>query len=153
MSESVLPIFSSRSFMLFSFIFTSFLHFQFIFIFGVRECSNFTHLHVAVQFCSITYWNNCLFSIGYSCLLYYNLIDYKYVDHGVVLYVVLSAINSVKYYLIIWHSSLLSLLPYLTANSMPNQVSSFPSALEAISLLILSFLKNLRHLHLKLKAK
>ena len=45
MSESVLPIFSSRSFMLFSFIFTSFLHFQFIFIFGVRECSNFTFLN------------------------------------------------------------------------------------------------------------
>lgn len=129
------------------------VHFEFIFIFGVRECSNFTHLHVAAQFCSITYWSNCLFSVGYSCLLYCSLIDYKYVAHRVVLYIVLSAINSVNYYLIIWHSSLLSLLPYSTANSMPNQVSSFQSALEAISLLILSFLKNVCYLHLKLKAK
>ena len=31
-------------------IFTSLIHFEFIFVHGVRECSNFILLHVAVQF-------------------------------------------------------------------------------------------------------
>ena len=45
MSKSVLPMFSSKSFMVFSLIFTSLIHFQFIFVFGVREYSNFTFLN------------------------------------------------------------------------------------------------------------
>ena len=51
---------------------------------------------------STTYWRDCFFSIIYSCFLYCSLIDYKYVAHRVVLYIVLSAINSVNYYLIIY---------------------------------------------------
>ena len=31
-------------------IFKSLIHFEFIFVYGVRECSNFILLHVAVQF-------------------------------------------------------------------------------------------------------
>ena len=31
------------------FIFKSLTHFEFIFVYVVRECSNFTDLHVAVQ--------------------------------------------------------------------------------------------------------
>ena len=31
-------------------MFRSLIHFEFIFVYGVRKCSNFTVLHVAVQF-------------------------------------------------------------------------------------------------------
>ena len=50
MSKSVLPMFSSRSFIVSSLTFKSLIHFEFIFVYGVRECSNFILLHVAVQF-------------------------------------------------------------------------------------------------------
>ena len=43
-------LFSSRSFMVSSLTFRSLIHFEFIFVYGVRECSNFISLHVAVQF-------------------------------------------------------------------------------------------------------
>ena len=39
-----------RSFIVSGLIFTSLIHFEFIFVHGVRECSNFILLHVAVQF-------------------------------------------------------------------------------------------------------
>ena len=44
-----LPMFSSRSFMVSCLIFRSLNHFEFISVYGVRECSNFIDLHVAVQ--------------------------------------------------------------------------------------------------------
>ena len=50
MSYSVLPMFSSKSLMVSGLTFRSLIHFEFIFVFGVRECSNFILLHVAVQF-------------------------------------------------------------------------------------------------------
>ena len=50
MSKGVLPMFSSRSFIVSGFIFRSLIHFEFIFVYGVRECSNLILLHVAVQF-------------------------------------------------------------------------------------------------------
>ena len=49
MPNSVLPMFSSNSFIVSSLTFRSLIHFQFIFGYGVRECSNFILLHVAVQ--------------------------------------------------------------------------------------------------------
>ena len=49
MSENVLLVFSSRSFMVSCLINKSLSHFEFIFVYGVRECSNFIDLHVAVQ--------------------------------------------------------------------------------------------------------
>ena len=49
MSKTVLPMFSSRSFMVSSLIFKSLSHFEFIFVYGMRECSNFIDLHAAVQ--------------------------------------------------------------------------------------------------------
>ena len=49
MSENVLPVFSFRSFMVSCLIFRSLNHFEFIFVCGVRECSNFIDLRVAVQ--------------------------------------------------------------------------------------------------------
>ena len=50
MSTSVLPMFSSRSFMVYSPTFRSSTHFEFIFVYGVRECCNFILSYVAVQF-------------------------------------------------------------------------------------------------------
>uniref|UniRef100_A0A8D1ZG39 Uncharacterized protein n=1 Tax=Sus scrofa TaxID=9823 RepID=A0A8D1ZG39_PIG len=49
MLESVWPTFSSKSFIVSSLIFRSLIHFEFIFMYGVRKCSNFILLHVAVQ--------------------------------------------------------------------------------------------------------
>ena len=50
MSSSVLPMFSSKGFIVSGLTFGSLIHFQFIFLYGVRKCSNFILLHVAVQF-------------------------------------------------------------------------------------------------------
>ena len=44
-----LPMFSSRGFRVSCFIFKSLSHFEFIFVYGVRECSNFTDLHEVIQ--------------------------------------------------------------------------------------------------------
>ena len=49
MSSSVLPMFSSKSFIVSGLTFWSLIHFEFIFLYGVRKC-NFILLHVAVQF-------------------------------------------------------------------------------------------------------
>ena len=50
MSKSVLPMFSLKSFIVSDLPFRCLIHFEFIFVYGVRECSNFIILHVAVQF-------------------------------------------------------------------------------------------------------
>ena len=39
MSECVLPMFSSKSFMVSSLMFRSLIHFEFNFVYGVRKCS------------------------------------------------------------------------------------------------------------------
>ena len=59
--KSVLPMFSSKSFVVSSLIFRSLIHLEFIFIYGVKECSNFIFLYVAVSFTSTIYWRDCLF--------------------------------------------------------------------------------------------
>ena len=50
MSESVRPMFSSKSFIVSSLTFRSLIYFEFIFVFCIRECSNFIPLDIAVQF-------------------------------------------------------------------------------------------------------
>ena len=50
MSESVLPMFSSRSFMVSGLMFRSLIHFEFIFVYGVRKYSSFILLQVVDQF-------------------------------------------------------------------------------------------------------
>ena len=50
MSLSVLPMFSSKSFIISCLTFRSLVHFEFIFVYGVRKYSNFILLDVAVQF-------------------------------------------------------------------------------------------------------
>ena len=49
MSEDILPIFSSRSFMVSCLILKSLSHFELILVYGVKVCSNFTDLQSAVQ--------------------------------------------------------------------------------------------------------
>ena len=43
-------MFSSKSFIVSGLSFRSLIHYEFIFVFGVQECSNFILLHEAVQF-------------------------------------------------------------------------------------------------------
>ena len=50
MSESVLPKFSSRSFVVSGLTFRSFINFEFIFVYGVQKCSSFILLQVVDQF-------------------------------------------------------------------------------------------------------
>ena len=50
MSESVQPMFFSKSFMVSSLTFRSLIHLEFILVCGIGECSNFILLRVAVQF-------------------------------------------------------------------------------------------------------
>ena len=47
---SVLPMFSSRCFIVSGLTFRSLIHFQFIFVHGVRKCSSFILLQVVDQF-------------------------------------------------------------------------------------------------------
>jgi len=50
MSESVLPMFSSWSFIVSGLTFRSLIHFQFLFVYDVRKYSSFILLHVVDQF-------------------------------------------------------------------------------------------------------
>ena len=50
MSSSVLPMFSSKSFIVSGLTFRSLIHFEFIFVYCVRKCSNFILLHGTFQF-------------------------------------------------------------------------------------------------------
>uniref|UniRef100_A0A8D1HPD6 Uncharacterized protein n=1 Tax=Sus scrofa TaxID=9823 RepID=A0A8D1HPD6_PIG len=61
MSESVWPMFSSKCFVVFGLISRSLIHFEFIFVYGVRECSNCILLLVAVQFSQHHFWNKLSF--------------------------------------------------------------------------------------------
>ena len=50
MSSSVLPVFSSKSFVVSGLTFRSLIHFELIPLYGVRKYSSFILLHVAAQF-------------------------------------------------------------------------------------------------------
>ena len=71
MSKNVLPVFPSRS----GLTFRSLIHFEFVFVYGVRKCSNFTFHVLLSSFPSTTYCRDCLFSIVYSCLFCQRLSD------------------------------------------------------------------------------
>ena len=57
LSESVLPMFSPQSFIVSGLIFRSLIHFEFIFMYGFRDCSNFIFSHVAIQFTWRRQWH------------------------------------------------------------------------------------------------
>ena len=69
MSKSVLPMVSSKRFILSILTFISLIHFEFIFVYSVRKCSNIILSYVAAQFSQYCYWRDCLFSIIHFCLL------------------------------------------------------------------------------------
>ena len=50
MLESVLRMFSNKSFIVSGLTFRSLIHFEFIFVYGVRECYSFIVLQVVDQF-------------------------------------------------------------------------------------------------------
>ena len=50
MSESVLPMFSSRSFIVSGLTFRFLIYFEFIFVYSIRKCSSFILLQVVDQF-------------------------------------------------------------------------------------------------------
>ena len=65
MSSSVLPMFYSKSFIVSRLTFRSLIHFEFIFVYGVRKCSNLILLHVAVQFSQ----HHLLKTLSLSCCI------------------------------------------------------------------------------------
>ena len=77
MSKSVLLMLSSRS-LVSGLTFRSSIHFEFIFVYGVRECSNFIVLHVAVQFSQCHLLKRQSISTVHSYFLCFRLIDRKY---------------------------------------------------------------------------
>ena len=50
MSSSILPMFSSKSFIVSGLTLRALIHFQIFFVYGVKKSSNFILLHVSVQF-------------------------------------------------------------------------------------------------------
>ena len=50
LSKGVLPMISTKSFIVSSLTLRPLIHFEPVFVYGVRKCSNFILLHVAVQF-------------------------------------------------------------------------------------------------------
>ena len=71
MSGNLLPIFSSRSFMVSGVTFKSLICFELFFVRGIRWWSSFSN---------IIYWRDCPFLIVYSWFLCCKLIDYIYMD-------------------------------------------------------------------------
>ena len=80
MSDNVLPMISCRSFMVLCLMFKSLSHFEFIFVYDVRVCSNFIDLHVTTHLSQCHSLKSSLFLIVYSCLFCQRLIDRRCVD-------------------------------------------------------------------------
>ena len=53
--KDVFPKFSSKSFIVFTLAFRCLIHFEFTFVYDVRECSNFIFLPIAVKVSQTTY--------------------------------------------------------------------------------------------------
>ena len=70
-------MFSSRSFMELYLMFKSLSHSVFIFVRGVKVCSNFIDLRVAVQFSQHHFLKRLSFPHVYSCFLFQILIDHR----------------------------------------------------------------------------
>ena len=78
-SENIFPIFYSTSFMMSCHIFRPLSHFEFPLVYGVK-CSNFIDLHTDIHFSQHHLLKRLFFSIVCSCLLFYKLIDCRYMD-------------------------------------------------------------------------
>ena len=77
-SKRVLPMFSSKSFMVSGITFRSVIYFELVFVYGVKECSSFTSLRVAVQFSEHHFPRRLIFSPLYSVTFFcHKLICYR----------------------------------------------------------------------------
>ena len=74
--KKILPMSSSRIFMVSDHAFKSLTHCEFIFISGVRKQSCLTLLHGTVQFSQYYLLKRLFFPILYSCLLGHRLVDH-----------------------------------------------------------------------------
>ena len=77
MSESVLPIFSSKGFIVSHFTFKYAIHLELIFVYSFRECYDFIILHIAVHFSHHRCLKRLFIFIIYSSLICHGLIDHK----------------------------------------------------------------------------
>ena len=80
MSRILLPMFSSRIFMVLILIFKSLIHFEFILVYSVRRWSSFIFCTYLPHFPQTIYWIDYLYPIVCPCLLCQILIDHKGVD-------------------------------------------------------------------------
>ena len=71
-----MPVFFSKSFIVSELTIRFLIHFEFIFGYVVRKCSNFILLHVAVQFSQHRLLKRLSFFIIYSYLLHHRLVDH-----------------------------------------------------------------------------
>ena len=76
-------MFSSKSFIVSGLTFRSLIHFEFIFLYGVRKCSNFTLLYVAAQFsqnCILKKLSfpHCIFWKLMLCQLFHLLLFFQF---------------------------------------------------------------------------
>ena len=91
MSHILLPMFSSRTFMVSRLIFKSFIHLEFIFVFVVSWWSSFIFLHVVLHISNTICWRGYFYSILCFCSLYQILIDHK--DLGLFLHSLFCSID------------------------------------------------------------
>ena len=61
MSKNVLPLFSSGSFMVSRLTFRSLNHFEFIFVYGMRECTSFSSIYMQLSCFSFYFLNRLYF--------------------------------------------------------------------------------------------
>ena len=80
MSENILPMFYSKSFMVSCLMVKYLNHFEFIFIHGVRVCFSFIDLHAIVQFSQHQLLKRLSFSHFIFLFLCWKLIDPRYMD-------------------------------------------------------------------------
>ena len=73
-------MFSSKSFTVSGFMFKSLIHFEFIFVYGVKECSNFILLHVADQFSQLHLLKKLSFLHCIFLLLWSKIRCHRWVD-------------------------------------------------------------------------
>ena len=77
MSKTILPMFSSRSFVVSGLTLRSLIHFEFTFAFGIRKHSNFIFLHVVVQFSQNQYLKRLAFLHCMVFILCHRLSDHR----------------------------------------------------------------------------
>ena len=91
MSESVLPMFSSRSFIVSGLTFRSLIHFEFFFVYGVRKCSSFILLQVVFHVLDVPLLAEPLGRITIGTAIYFKK------DGGLYLTQIFPAVNQAAY--------------------------------------------------------